>query len=98
MTTFRPTHDRILVKREDSESVTEGGLIIPENAKVKSRRGEVIAVGPGPYLKGTNQRRAMVIEPGMTVCWRGINGEEIEINDEPYVILREDEVEGIVEK
>lgn len=93
---FRPTHDRVLVQRDDPEGVTKGGLIIPENAKVKGRQGEVIAVGAGPYIKGTDKRRPMVIEEGMTVCWRGYAGEEVEINGDMYVLLREDDIEGIV--
>lgn len=91
-------NDRILVKRDDPEGVTEGGLIIPENAKLKSRQGIIVAIGPGPYLKDSNKRRAMVFEPGQRVCWRGFNGEEVELDGEMHVMLREDEVEGFVDR
>lgn len=94
---FKPLNDRILIKRDASEDKTEGGLVIPENAKLKSRRGTIIAVGPGPFLKDSDKRRAMVLEPGMRICWRGYSGEEVDIDDETYIMLREDEVEGIIE-
>jgi chaperonin GroES len=94
---FRPTHDRILVKRAEAESVTEGGLIIPENAKRQSDRGEVVAVGPGPFLKDSNKRRPIGLEPGQVVCFRRFSGEEIELDGVKHVILREEDIEGIVE-
>ncbi len=95
--TFRPTHDRILVKRDDPKAVTEGGLIIPDDAQAKSRHGTVVAVGPGPFIKGTEKHRAIGLEPGQKVCWSGINGHEIELEGVQHVLLREDEVEGVVE-
>jgi chaperonin GroES len=94
---LKPLNDRILVKRDEAEAVTEGGLIIPENAKLKSRRGIVMAVGPGPFLKDSPERRPIGLEPGQKVCWRGFNGEEVELDGVPHVMLREDEIEGIVE-
>ncbi len=93
----QPTHDRILVKRDDPEAVTEGGLIIPENAKLKSRRGVIMAVGPGPFLKKSNKRRPLGLEIGQRVCWRGIHGEELELEGVQHVLLREGEIEGIIE-
>jgi chaperonin GroES len=94
---FRPTHDRILVKRDDPKAVTEGGLIIPDDAQAKSRHGTIIAVGPGPFMKGSDKRRPIGLEPGQKVCWQGLHGNEIELDGTPHVLLREDEVEGIVE-
>ncbi len=94
---MQPTNDRVLVKRDDPENMTAGGLHIPENAKLKSRQGVIVAVGPGPFLKDSNEHRPLGLELGQRVCWRGINGSELEWNGEMHVMLREDEIEGVIE-
>ena len=81
----------------EAEGMTEGGLIIPENAKRQSDRGEVVAVGPGPFLKDSTERRPIGLEPGQVVCFRRFSGEEIELDGVKHVILREGDIEGIVE-
>lgn len=99
-TTFRPLHDNILVKRQEAEKVSAGGLYIPESRQLKSLFGEVLSVGPGRFLEGSSTaRRAIEVQPGQVVYFRGTSGQEIELDGEMgYVILREDEVEGVVEE
>lgn len=97
-TKFNPTGDRILVKRTKPEQESAGGIIIPEDRQVKSRFGEVLAVGPGRFLKGSTERRPIEVQPGQVVFFRGISGQEVTIDgEEGYVILREDEVEAVVD-
>lgn len=99
-TKFKPLHDNVLVKRKDAETITKGGLHIPQTNQKKSRIGEVIAVGPGRFIEGSNEkRRAIGLEVGQTVCFQGAFGHDIELDgEEGYVILREEEIEGIVEE
>ena len=91
---IRPIHDQIVVRRAEAESMSKGGIIIPENAKRKSRHGEVLAVGSGRYLEN-GTLRPLDIKVGDVVYFRGVNGQEIEIEGEKLVMLREDEVEAI---
>jgi chaperonin GroES len=92
--TLKPLRDQILVRRTDPSSTTEGGLIIPDTAKVKSRNGKVLAVGPGRQLRnGTT--RPLDIQVGEVVYFRGTSGLEVDFDDETLVLLREDEIEGV---
>jgi len=93
---LRPLHDQILVKRADAESVSAGGIIIPENAKRKSRHGEVLATGSGRVLKDGTVR-PLDVKVGDVVYFRGVSGQEVPYEGETYVMLREDDVEGIQE-
>jgi chaperonin GroES len=94
---LRPLNDFVLVRREKSKDVSDGGIILPEQAKRKSRTGEVLAVGPGRFLdNGT--RLPVGIEPGQVVYFRGTVGLEIQFDNEDLVMLREDEIEGIVDR
>jgi len=93
---LKPLNDRILVKRDEAEGTTDAGLIIPDDAKKKALQGEVIAVGPGPFIDGTEKRRAIGLEPGQKVCWEIARGTEIELDGVPHVVLQEDEIQGVV--
>lgn len=94
--TIRPLRDNILVRRKDPEKVTSGGLHIPDSKQLKSRVGEVLAVGPGKYLKDSaSDRIPMQVEVGQDVYFRGTSGEEVDDMGQ-LVMLRSDEVEGIV--
>ncbi len=91
---MRPLHDRVLLKRiEESESV-RGGIIIPDSAKEKPQEGEVIAVGNGKRLEdGTVM--PLEVKAGDRVLFGKYSGTEIKLEDEEYLILREDEILGI---
>lgn len=94
---LRPLHDFVLVRREKPQDTTTGGLFIPAQAQLKSRTGEVLAVGPGRCLEdGT--RQPVCVEPGQVVYFRGVAGQEVRIDDEDLVMLREDEIDGVVER
>ncbi|MBX4908209.1 MULTISPECIES: co-chaperone GroES [Rhizobium] len=93
---FRPLHDRILVRRVDSEEKTKGGIIIPDTAKEKPQEGEVIAVGPGARNEA-GQIQALDVKVGDRVLFGKWSGTEIKINGEDLLIMKESDVMGIIE-
>jgi len=92
---IRPLQDRILIKRLDEEEQIKGGIIIPDTAKEKPQEAEVIAVGPGK-LDDDGKRAPMDVSVGDKVLVGKYSGSDIKIDDEDYVILREDEVLAIL--
>jgi len=90
----KPLQDKILVRRAAAEDVSKGGIIIPEVAKRKTRHGEVLATGPGRVLEN-GKTRPLDVKVGDTVYFRGISGQEVQIEGEFLVMLREDEIEAI---
>ncbi len=92
---FRPLHDRVVVKRIDAEEKTKGGIIIPDTAKEKPQQGEVIAVGNGKVLEN-GQRAPLEVKAGDRILFAKYAGSEIKIDAEEFLILREDEVLGIL--
>jgi len=95
-TTIRPLNDRIIVRRMEDQEQMRGGLYIPDTAKEKPQEGEVIAVGNGRLLdNGT--RVAMDVKAGDRVLFGKYAGTEIKLDGEEYLILREDDVLGVVE-
>ncbi|MBB2817053.1 UNVERIFIED_ORG: chaperonin GroES [Rhizobium esperanzae] len=93
---FRPLHDRILVRRVDSEEKTKGGIIIPDTAKEKPQEGEVIAVGPGAR-DDAGQVQALDVKVGDHILFGKWSGTEIKINGEELLIMKENDVMGIIE-
>jgi chaperonin GroES len=94
---IRPLQDRIIVKRMEGEEKTKGGIIIPDSAKEKPMEGKVIAVGPGKLNeKGT--RVAPEVKAGDIVLFGKYAGTEIKIENEEHLILREDDILGIIQK
>ncbi len=94
---LRPLQDRLVVKRLAEEEKTKGGIIIPDSAKEKPAEGEVIAVGNGKYdEKGT--LRPLSVKKGDRVLFGKYSGNEIKIDGEEHLILREEDVLGIIEK
>ncbi|ACE90306.1 chaperonin GroES 2 [Rhizobium phaseoli] len=93
---FRPLHDRILVRRVDSEEKTKGGIIIPDTAKEKPQEGEVIAVGPGAR-DDAGQVQALDVKVGDRILFGKWSGTEIKINGEDLLIMKESDVMGIIE-
>ncbi len=92
----KPLNDRVLIKRLEAKEQFRGGIIIPDTAKEKPMEGEVIAVGPGK-LDDDGKRVAMSVKPGQKVLVGKYAGTEIKIDDVEHIIVREDEVLGIVE-
>jgi len=92
----KPLHDRILIKRVEEKETIKGGIIIPDTAKEKPQEGEVIAVGGG---KKTEEGKVipMDVKAGDRILFGKYSGTEIKIDDEEYLIIREDEVLGIIE-
>ena len=94
--TVRPLHDRILIKRIEEKETVKGGIIIPDSAKEKPQEGEVIAVGHG---KKTDEVKVIPLDvkAGDRILFGKYSGTEIKIDDQEYLILREDEVLGVLE-
>ena len=97
MAKFRPLHDRLLVKRVQAEEKTKGGIIIPDTAKEKPIEGEVIAVGNGKRLENGELVKPAV-KTGDRILFGKYGGTEIKLDGEEHVIIREDEVLGIMER
>ncbi|WP_113501745.1 co-chaperone GroES [Rhizobium binxianense] len=93
---FRPLHDRILVRRVESEERTKGGIIIPDTAKEKPQEGEVIAVGPGARNEA-GQIQPLDVKAGDRILFGKWSGTEIKINGEDLLIMKESDVMGIIE-
>jgi len=93
-TTIRPLHDRVIIKRLDEEEQIRGGIIIPDTAREKPQQGEVIAAGEGKFREdGT--RQPLDVKAGDRVLFGKYSGSEVKIDDEEYIIMREDEILGI---
>ncbi|HKH43119.1 MAG TPA: co-chaperone GroES [Thermoanaerobaculia bacterium] len=92
---IRPLHDRVLVKRIETQEQVRGGIIIPDTAKEKPQEAEVIAVGPGKLLED-GKRSPMDVKTGDRVLMGKYSGSEIKLNDQDYVILREEEILAVV--
>ena len=93
----RPLHDRVLLKRFEQKEVVKGGIIIPDTAKEKPMEGEVIAVGPGKMLDD-GKRSPLDVKAGDRVLFGKYAGTEIKIDDEEYVIMREEEILAVLRK
>src|SRR5512145_264337 len=91
MKKFKPLQDRILVKRLEEKETKKGGIIIPDSAKEKPQEAEVVAVGPGK-VQDNGQRSPMDVKKGDRVLIGKYSGSDIKIDDEVYVIVREDEI------
>ncbi len=87
---FRPLHDRVVVRRIEGEEKTKGGIIIPDTAKEKPHEGEVIAIGAGKMEKG--HRIPLDVKVGDRILFGKYTGNDITIDDQEYLILREDEI------
>ncbi len=94
---IRPLHDRILVRRLEEEEKTKGGIIIPDSAKEKPMEGEVIAVGNGK--RGEDGKLiALEVKAGDKILFSKYAGTEVKIDGVEHLIMREDDVLGIIEK
>ena len=92
---IRPLHDRVLARRVEEKEQVKGGIIIPDTAKEKPQEAEIIAVGPGK-IQEDGKRQPMDVNSGDRVLIGKYSGSEIKIDDEDYVILREDEILAVL--
>ena len=93
---LRPLHDRILVKRLDEGEQRQGGIIIPDTAKEKPQQAEVKAVGNGKLLD-SGERASVDVKPGDRILFGKYSGSDIKIDGAEYLILKEDEILGVLE-
>jgi chaperonin GroES len=93
---LRPLHDRVMVKRLDEGEQMRGGIIIPDTAKEKPQQAEVKAVGNGKLLE-TGERVPLEVKAGERILFGKYSGSEIKIDGEEYLILKEDEILGVLE-
>ncbi len=93
---LKPLQDRILVQRVEEETTTKGGIIIPDSAKEKPAEGKVIAVGEGK-VADDGKRVALEVKKGDRILFGKYSGTEVKIDGEEYLIMREDDVLGIIE-
>ena len=93
---LRPLQDRILVQRVEEETTTKGGIIIPDTAKEKPAEGKVIAVGNGK-VGDDGKRIALEVKKGDRILFGKYSGTEVKISGEEYLIMREDDVLGIID-
>lgn len=94
---FRPLHDRVLVRRLDAEEKTAGGIIIPDTAKEKPQQGEIVVTGPG----ARNEQGQLVqldVKPGDLVLFGKWSGTEVKIDGEEFLIMKESDLLGVVDK
>ena len=94
---IRPLQDRVIVKRIEEQEKTKGGIIIPETAKEKPMEGKVIAVGKGKVLED-GKIRPLDVKAGDRVLFAKYGGAEVKIEEEEHLIMREDDILGVIEK
>ncbi len=93
---IRPLNDRILVKRLEEEAKTAGGIIIPDSAKEKPAEGEIVGVGPGK-MNDAGERVAMDVAVGDRVLFSKYGGTDVKLDGDDYLIMREDDILGVIE-
>jgi chaperonin GroES len=94
---IRPLHDRVIVKRKEEERTSPGGIVIPDTAKEKPIRGEVVAVGRGKILENGDQRQ-LDVRVGDEVLFGKYSGTEVKVEGEDLLVMREDDIMAIIEK
>ena len=94
---FRPLHDRVLIRRVEAEEKTAGGIIIPDTAKEKPMEGEVVAVGPG--VRGEDGKiQPLDVKAGDRVLFGKWSGTEIKLDGEDLIIMKESDIMGVIDK
>ncbi|WP_367605937.1 co-chaperone GroES [Legionella sp. W05-934-2] len=94
---IRPLHDRVVVRRLEEERKTAGGIVIPDSATEKPMRGQIVAVGVGKYLDNGDVR-ALAVKVGDVVLFGKYSGTEVKIDGEELVVMKEDDIMGVIEK
>lgn len=93
---FRPLHDRVVVKRLESDTKTKGGIIIPDSAKEKPQEGQVVAVGPGARDE-SGKIVALDVKAGDRILFGKWSGTEVKIDGEDFLIMKESDIMGVIE-
>jgi chaperonin GroES len=93
---LKPLSDKVVIERMDAEAFTPGGLVLPDTAKEKPKRGTVRAVGPGRFLED-GERSKMQVQPGNQVLFTSYAGTEIEANGSKFIIMNESDILAIIE-
>lgn len=93
---IKPLHDRVVVKRLEEEQTSAGGIVIPDTAKEKPAKGEVIAAGPGKMLDN-GQVHPLAVQTGQKILFGKYAGTEMKIDGTEYLVMREDDIMGIIE-
>ena len=93
---IRPLHDRVVVRRKEEETTTPGGIVLPGSATEKPVQGEVIAAGNGKILE-SGQVRPLDVKVGDTVLFGKYSGTEVKINGEEVLVMREEDIMGVIE-
>ena len=93
---LKPLNDRVLVKRLESEEKTAGGLYIPDTAKEKPSKGQIVAVGPGKFDE-QGKRIPMTVQPGNEVLFNKYAGTEVKLDNVDHLVMREEDILAIVE-
>ena len=94
---IRPLHDRVIVKREDEERKSPGGIVIPDTAAEKPIRGKIVAVGKGKILENGNVR-PLDLKVGDKILFGKYGGNEVKVDGEELLVLREEDVMAVIEK
>ena len=94
-TTFRPLHDRVVVRRVESEAKTKGGIIIPDTAKEKPQEGEIVAAGPGARDE-SGKVQPLDVKAGDRVLFGKWSGTEVKLNGEDLLIMKESDIMGVI--
>jgi chaperonin GroES len=97
MASIRPLQDRVIIRRIEEGEQIRGGIIIPDSAREKPQEGEVIAAGEGKKLD-SGERLAMDVKEGDRVLFGKYAGTEVKLDDEEYLIMREDDILGVIER
>ena len=93
---IRPLHDRVVIKRMEEETTSPGGIVIPDSATEKPIRGEVIAVGKGKILENGDVR-PLDLKAGDKILFGKYSGTEVKVDDQDYLVMREDDVMAVIE-
>ncbi len=93
---IRPLHDRVIVRRLDEDSTSPGGIVIPDTAKEKPIQGEVVAVGNGKILDN-GDIRPLDVKPGDKILFGKYSGTEVKLGSEELLVMREEDIMGVVE-
>lgn len=93
---IRPLHDRVLVKRTEEDSTSAGGIVIPDSASEKPSKGEIIAVGNGKILD-SGEIRALDLKVGDKVLFGKYSGTEVKVDEDEYLVMREDDIMAIID-
>ncbi|ACJ17555.1 10 kDa chaperonin GROES [Coxiella burnetii CbuK_Q154] len=94
---IRPLHDRVVVRRLEEERTSAGGIVIPDSAAEKPSRGEVISVGPGKPLDN-GEVRSLDVKVGDQILFGKYAGTEVKLAGDEYIVMREDDIMGVIEK